>query len=178
LDGVKKASPTVLLVQDEVAERAAGVVSAYRAATAEPAVPLPDDSDDAVATARLALLDRAGVTQALLPVVRSEPPAVDDYRFTTKPRLPVVDQGRRCRHRTSTGTHTYVEDRASGYWYTHDTGDHTQDRMAKPVAFKGYIERHDGLHWDADLGPDGAKIADKHKGPIGLFIPWSELDCE
>jgi len=38
-----------------------------------------------------------------------------------------------------------------------------------------YKETSRGLWWVADLDEFGNKIAAKHKGYVGVFIPWEEF---
>jgi hypothetical protein len=41
--------------------------------------------------------------------------------------------------------------------------------------YKAFKEGSKGLEWLFDADGVGQKIIDKHKGPIGKFIPYKEL---
>jgi hypothetical protein len=63
----------------------------------------------------------------------------------------------------------FWKSKSDGLWWSRDQAGHGGSK------WKVYQERSDGLHWIADADEFGDFIEDKHKGPIGLFIDWSEL---
>jgi hypothetical protein len=60
---------------------------------------------------------------------------------------------------------------ASGYWWSKDRAGHGQE----PVKFKVYKETAEGLKFHSDADRCGNFVGDKHKGPIGKFIPWKSI---
>jgi hypothetical protein len=81
-------------------------------------------------------------------------------------RLPVKRLGRRFRHFRFG---IMVECLDSEYFYSVDHAGHGTS------AVKRFIERADGLHWDADLDKSGSVIENKHKSDTGKRIPKNEL---
>lgn len=64
---------------------------------------------------------------------------------------------------------TFSEHESTGLWWSRDNAGHGGS------AWKVFEARSDGLHWIADADEFGDFIPGKHKGPTGLFIPWSDL---
>jgi hypothetical protein len=57
----------------------------------------------------------------------------------------------------------------SRYWWSVDNAGHGRS------AFKVFKESSTGLRWFRDADQFGDFIKGKHKGDIGMFIPWAEL---
>lgn len=63
----------------------------------------------------------------------------------------------------------FYKSASDGTWWVKDTAGHGGS------AFKVYRETSKGLEWIADADECGNYIDNKHKGPTGTSIPWSEL---
>jgi hypothetical protein len=64
---------------------------------------------------------------------------------------------------------TFFKSKSDELWWAVDTAGHGGS------AFKVFKESGKGLEWIADADKYGDFIVGKHKGPIGLSIPWKEL---
>jgi len=64
---------------------------------------------------------------------------------------------------------TFFKSESDGLWWAVDNAGHGGS------AFKVFKETGKGLEWIADADRFGDFIVGKHKGPTGLFIPWSQL---
>ncbi|MEQ1902866.1 MAG: hypothetical protein ABL888_01610 [Pirellulaceae bacterium] len=64
---------------------------------------------------------------------------------------------------------TFYKSKSDGLWWAVDNAGHGGS------AFKVFKETGKGLEWIADADRFGDFIVGKHKGPIGLFIPWHHL---
>ncbi len=68
------------------------------------------------------------------------------------------------------GGHTYDQSKTDGLWWSRDTAGHGR------VVWKVFEEDSRGLRWIADADEYGTFIRGKHKGPVGKFIPWKDLN--
>ena len=64
---------------------------------------------------------------------------------------------------------SFYKSKSDGRWWVKDNAGHGG------VVWKVYEETSKGLEWVADADEYGDFIDNKHKGPIGDFIPWDEL---
>jgi hypothetical protein len=78
---------------------------------------------------------------------------------------------RKCLH--SKTKYTYHRHKTTKLWWSKDATGHG----TPPSAWKVYDETSKSLEWKADADRYGDFIQDKHKGPTGLSIPFSELSC-
>nr|NIO87016.1 hypothetical protein [Candidatus Aminicenantes bacterium]NIQ72855.1 hypothetical protein [Candidatus Aminicenantes bacterium]NIT28877.1 hypothetical protein [Candidatus Aminicenantes bacterium] len=61
------------------------------------------------------------------------------------------------------------KDPKTGYWWSKDIAGHGGS------AWKVFKETDKGLEWYRDANKYGDYLKGKHKGPVGMFIPWKEL---
>jgi len=67
------------------------------------------------------------------------------------------------------GSNKIFRDPETGLWWAKDFAGHGGS------AWKVFQETGKGLEWLADADKYGDYLGGKHKGPIGLFIPWKDL---
>jgi hypothetical protein len=66
--------------------------------------------------------------------------------------------------------HTIMKDSKTGLWWSRDTAKHGGSE------WKVYKETSKGLEHFADADKHGDFLTNKHKGDVGKFIPWRELN--
>jgi hypothetical protein len=66
----------------------------------------------------------------------------------------------------------FYKSKCDGLWWSKDRAGHGS--QGRPQ-WKVFEETADGLEWKADADEFGDFITDKHKGPVGLQVPWSEV---
>lgn len=64
---------------------------------------------------------------------------------------------------------TFYKSKSDGLWWSRDQAGHGKS------VWKVFDETDKGLQWKADADEFGDFIVGKHKGPTGMFIPWSRL---
>jgi len=67
------------------------------------------------------------------------------------------------------GSRTISRHESTGLWWSKDTARHGGS------TWKVFKEERDGLRHFRDADEYGDFIVGKHKGPVGEFIPWSQL---
>jgi hypothetical protein len=119
-----------------------------------------EGSHDLIEGTREALQAFVNVSPGLLPI---GPAPVQ--RTARRPRMHVDDPGR-CLHDKS--NRAYVEDRATGLWWTRDTAHHAGS------IFKTYERRERVLYHEACRDADG-KVITKWKSDIGATVALADL---
>lgn len=66
----------------------------------------------------------------------------------------------------------FYKDAKTGLWWSKDVGG---SRAHSGIHYKVFTEGAKGLDWIYDANVFGKEIIGKHKGPIGLYIPYKEL---
>lgn len=66
----------------------------------------------------------------------------------------------------------FYKAKSDGLWWSKDRAGHGS--QGRPQ-WKVFEETADGLKWKADANEFGDFIEDKHKGSVGLHIPWSDV---
>jgi hypothetical protein len=160
---VTESPPSVLIVADQMSTRCADLVAAYRAASDGDSVfyLLARDVTSLVLGIRRRLIAASGVSHGLFPLSApvTEPTTISG-------RLPIEREGRKFRH---VKYRAFVECEVSGFFYSIDLDGHGGS------VFKRFTETVAGLQWSADLDQEGRVIEGKHKGAVGLVVPWDEL---
>jgi hypothetical protein len=64
----------------------------------------------------------------------------------------------------------FYKSASDGLWWSVDNLGHGGSK------FKVFKENSKGLEWFKDADEFGDFIEGKHKGPLGMFIPWKELN--
>jgi hypothetical protein len=64
---------------------------------------------------------------------------------------------------------TFFKSKSDGLWWAADHAGHGGS------AFKVFQESGKGLKWFFDADKFGDQLIGKHKGPVGLVIPWKDL---
>jgi hypothetical protein len=171
---IRANSPSQLLVQSTMLNRAGALMEAFSAASPNAPLLLPGTTAETLRNAlRTHLSLVMHVSPGLLPFmgdVGLDRP--DGYVIEIRPPLPVRVPGRKARHARF---NVIIECTEAKLWYSRDNANHSRSGV---VAFKCFTESATGLRWEADLDENGIRITGKHKGPVGLFIPWGELNFE
>ena len=59
--------------------------------------------------------------------------------------------------------------KSDGFWWSKDLAGHGGS------TWKVFREEADGLHWHRDANKFGDFLKGKHKGPVGLLLPWKDV---
>ncbi|MDT6984725.1 hypothetical protein ACFSUJ_23615 [Streptomyces lusitanus] len=173
ISAMRSRTPSLLLVQSSVLNQAHQVIELFSRASPRKPILLQATSPDGVLTAlRARLHECSGVSSGLFLFGQNSTEEDDGYTYVTQTALPVLRAGRRARHPKFK---VIVECLEAKKWYSRDLADHSRSGM---VAFKCFESSATGLDWVADLDEKGQIITGKHKGPVGLHIPWKELAFE
>lgn len=170
VSALRSRAPSVLLVQSSVLDQARQAMAVFSGVSPQKPLLLDATSPDGVLAAlRARLHERSGISPGLF--LFGEHLAQEDtgYVYVNQIDLPVKQPGRRARHAKFKVIEECLE---AKLWYSRDLADHSRTGT---VAFKCFKESATGLEWAGDLDEKGEIIDGKHKGPVGVFIPWKDL---
>jgi hypothetical protein len=71
----------------------------------------------------------------------------------------------------STSYGRYYQSKSDGLWWSRDMSEHGGS------AWKVFRETSKGLEWVSDADEFGTFIVNKHKGDVGMLVPWNQLSA-
>ncbi|MET8981753.1 hypothetical protein ABZX85_39790 [Streptomyces sp. NPDC004539] len=163
--------PSHLLVQSTLLNESSGIMKAFSRVSTRRVMLLDSaGSHGVLAALRARLHEAAGVSPGLMIFGEAVAEAEEDgYAYIAQIPLPVKKMGRKAHH---SRFKAIVECLDAQLWYSRDLADHSRSGT---VAFKCFRSGTKGLEWVADLDENAKIVIGKHKGPVGVLIPWEEL---
>jgi len=162
LHRLRSSPPAALVVESSAKFAAESMIEVFRSCAAQAdLIEIPSDPCGYERAVYQAFKRIARIGQGL---VSLRIPAVQIRKKTRISKVP----GKTWMHRAH-GRFTLFDD---GTYISVDRAGHGGS------VYKQFTESADGLVWAADLDDARQPIIGKHKGPIGLFVPWSDLKPE